>query len=162
MRGYGDGYFSAGLGELLWVGFLPVLPQVLGVTQCVKPGIPFAALDRVGFYTFFFLLSFPWAQLLFCSWLGCRAQGWMLTPTPLCPSLGKDKEGFVPPLTFTMANTAQQNGEFCSSYFLAGAELVWVPDADFLRAKINKLRVKINLYWFFFSVKCRWKDTYEV
>lgn len=70
----------------------------------------------------------------------------MLTPTPLCPSLRKDKKGFVSPLTFTMANEAQQNGEFCSSYFLAVAELVWVHDADFLRARINKLRVKISLY----------------
>lgn len=74
----------------------------------------------------------------------------MLTPTPLCPSLGKDKEGFI----FTMANKAQQNGEFCSSYFLAVAELVWVPVADLLRAGINKLRVKISLYSFIYLFFC--------
>jgi len=52
------------------------------------------------------------AMLLFCSWLDHSAQGRELTPTPLCPSLGKDKRGFVSSLTLTIANKAQQNGEF--------------------------------------------------
>lgn len=32
--------------------FLPVLPRVLRVTQCAKPGMPFAALGRVFAFLF--------------------------------------------------------------------------------------------------------------
>lgn len=49
----------------------------------------------------------------------------------LCSSLGKNKRGFVSSLIFTMTNKAQQKGEFCSSCFLAVAELAWVCGADF-------------------------------
>lgn len=70
--------FQQGCGGCLGLVFLPVLPQVLGVTQCVKPGIPFTALDRVGF-CLFFLPSLPWAQPCFCS-----AADWVAVPKAEC------------------------------------------------------------------------------
>lgn len=60
------------------LGFLPVFPQVLSVTQCVKPGMPLAALHRMGF-CLFFLLFLPWAQPCFCS-----AADWVAVPKVEC------------------------------------------------------------------------------
>lgn len=56
--------FQQVCGRCLRLVFLPVLPQ----GKCVKPGIPFTALDGVGFCLFFSppLSSMGSAMLLFC------------------------------------------------------------------------------------------------
>lgn len=67
--------FQQVCGRCLRLVFLPVLPQ----GKCVKPGIPFAALDGVGFCLFSSLLSLPWGQPCFCS-----ADDWVVVPKVEC------------------------------------------------------------------------------